>query len=328
MSRYQRQIQVSEIGEAGQQRLAKANVLVVGAGGLGCPVLATLAGAGVGRLVIIDHDRIEASNLHRQPLYTMGDVGRLKAEAARERLLAYNPEIEIDIHAEKLTPQNAAAFVRDCDLAIDAADSFAVTYTLSDACMVQKKHLVSASVLGLSGYAGLFCGNGPSYRAVFPDMPAQAGSCATAGVIGSAVAILGSLQAHLALHTLLQLAPPRYQLISFDGKALGLDAFDFSQAAEPLQIMPFIAPSQVTAEDIVVDLRSLQETPENPFAKSLRILPHEIEAKAAAFTSGARVVLCCRSGIRSAQAARKLQALGVENVALVALGDVNNGAAS
>ena len=328
MTRYSRQQQLSEIGLQGQERLRKACALIVGAGGLGCPVLSALAGAGIGKLIIVDHDIVEESNLHRQPLYTMQDIGRLKAETARTRLLAYNPEIEIESHAKKLGPRNAAMLVAQADIVVDAADSFAVTYILSDACALAKKPLISASALGLSGYVGLFCGNGPSYRAVFPEMPKTAANCNEAGVLGSIVAVLGSLQAHLALHTLLKFVTPQYRLITFDGRELGLGSFDFSKAQEPLQVLPFIAPEDIDQNDIVVDLRSLKEAPVNPFETTLRILPAEIENAAPELKKAKRVVLACRAGLRSAQAARRLQALGIENGALVALGDVDYPAAS
>jgi molybdopterin/thiamine biosynthesis adenylyltransferase/rhodanese-related sulfurtransferase len=321
MTRYLRQQQLPEIGMEGQKRLAKARVLVIGAGGLGCPVLSYLVGAGIGCLTIVDHDKVEIGNLHRQPLYTIKDVGRLKAEAADDALERFNPDIKIKVYTERLDPKNVAALVKEADIIVDAADSFAVTYTLSDACAAAKKPLVSASVLGFSGYVGLFCGGGPSYRAVFPDMPRQAANCAQAGVLGSAVAVIGSLQAHLALHYLLQLSPPIYQLITFNGKAMSFGNFDFSNATEPLQTFPFIAPAEVKAGDIVVDLRSVEEAPTNPFSQALRILPADIDSVAPQLKTASRIVLCCRSGLRSAQVANRLKALGAKNVALVALGD-------
>ena len=171
INRYSRQTILPEVGAAGQARLHDARVLVIGAGGLGCAVLQYLCAAGVGRLVIVDHDRVEESNLHRQPTYRMSDVGLLKAPAARTALLDSNPEIQIEAVSERLTPANAAHLVAAADLIVDAADSFAVTYMLSDECHRQPKALVSASVLGFTGYVGAFCGGAPSYRAVFPEMP-------------------------------------------------------------------------------------------------------------------------------------------------------------
>lgn len=324
MNRYQRQSQLPEIGEEGQLRLAKASVLIVGAGGLGCPVLSYLVGAGVGRLIIVDHDTVDESNLHRQPLYKIQDIGKSKAQAARAALLAYNPHIEMTALSERLTPANAARFVGAADIVVDAADSFAVTYILSDACASVKKNLVSASVLGFSGYVGLFCGHGPSYRAVFPDMPMQAANCAEAGVLGTAVAVLGSLQAHLTLSTLLDLAPPKYQLISFDGRNMSFSSFDYSHAQEPLQILPFVSFANINANDIVIDVRGLEEAPQSPYPTALRVLPDEIETILPQLDSSKRTILCCRSGIRAAKAANRLKARGVKNLALIAFGDIQS----
>ena len=247
--RYARQTVLPEVGAAGQARLAAASVVVVGAGGLGCPVLQYLAGAGVGRLTIVDHDRIEETNLHRQPLYTMADIGKLKAEAAATALRRFNPGIAVDTVAERLTPQNAVALVAGADLVVDAADSFAVTYVLSDACLAAAKPLVSASVIGMTGYVGAFCGGGPSYRAVFPDVAVDGGTCATVGVLGTAVAMLGSLQAHLALHLLLGLEPSALgRVITFDARRLAFGGFGFAGSPEPEEFVPFIAPASVTAQ--------------------------------------------------------------------------------
>src|SRR5882757_8489740 len=158
-----------EIGTTGQERIGQAHVLVIGAGGLGCAVLQYLSAAGCGHLTIIDHDRVEESNLHRQPLYRMSDVGAYKAEVARSTLLQLNPTIRIESVVARLTPANATDWTMAADIVVDAADAFVVTYALSDACQQASKPFVSASVLGFAGYVGAFCGGGPSYRAVFPE---------------------------------------------------------------------------------------------------------------------------------------------------------------
>ena len=137
----------------------------------------------------------------------MSDIGALKARAAREALLATNPEARIEAVCERLTPSNVIRLLDGVDVVVDAADSFAVTYVASDECLRLGKPVISASVLGLSGYVGAFCGGAPSYRAVFPEMPRQAGSCSTAGVLGTAVGVIGTLQAHLVLSLLLGLEP-------------------------------------------------------------------------------------------------------------------------
>jgi molybdopterin/thiamine biosynthesis adenylyltransferase/rhodanese-related sulfurtransferase len=320
--RYARQAVLPEVGVGGQARLAAASVAVVGAGGLGCAVLPYLAAAGVGRLTVLDHDRVEESNLHRQPLYRMSDLGHPKAHAARAALLAMNPAVQIDARAERLDPLNAGALVAHSDVIVDAADSFAVTYILSDACESAAKPLVSASVLGLSGYVGAFCGGAPSYRAVFPELPPAAGSCAEAGVLGTAVGVIGTLQAHLALGVLLGWQPSVLgRLIHVDFRSLHVGAFSFAGAAEPAAItLAFIAPAEVAAADIVIDLRARAEAPESPFPSALRLGVEALEKAEHRFPPGPRIVLCCRTGVRAWRAARALEAQGHRNLALVALG--------
>jgi len=321
--RYSRQSVLPEVGTAGQARLGAATVLVVGAGGLGCAVLQYLVAAGVGRLVVVDHDTVEESNLHRQPLYRMSDLGQPKVRAARAALLASNPQVRIDGVAERLTAANAPQLVTAADLIVDAGDSLAVTYVLSDTCQRSHRPLVSASVLGLAGYVGAFCGGAPSYRAVFPEMPRTAGSCAEAGVLGTAVGVMGTLQAHLALALILEWQPTVLgRLVSVDFRTLHVGGFSFAAATEPEQMpLRFIAPTEVSAADIVIDLRSLAETPVSPFPGALRLGVEALEKEPVTFPAEPRVVLCCRSGVRAWRAARALQKQGHVNVALVAMGE-------
>ena len=322
--RYSRQTILPEIGAAGQARLRNASVLVIGAGGLGSAVLPYLCAAGVGRLIIVDHDRVEESNLHRQPIYRMSDVGSLKAEASRAALQATNPEIRIEAVCERLTPTNAAHLVASADIVVDAADSFAVTYVVSDECLKVGKPLISSSVLGLSGYVGAFCGGAPSYRAVFPDMPRQAGSCATAGVLGTAVGVMGTLQAHMVLSLLLGLEPKVLgQLVTIDFKTFRFGGFSFSAAREPTgATVPFIAVDQLESADVVIDLRSLTEAPISPITSALRIEVDGVEGEAGAtLPTAPRIVLCCRTGVRAWRAARALQKRGHANLALIAFGE-------
>ena len=321
--RYARQMVLPEVGAQGQARLAAATVLIAGAGGLGCPVMQYLCAAGVGRLLIVDHDRVDESNLHRQPLFRMSDLGEPKARAAAAAMQLLNPQVTTEGAVERLTPANAAVWVARADVIVDAADSLALTYILSDECLRQDKPLVSASVLGLSGYAGAFCGGAPSYRAVFPEMPRQAGSCAQSGVLGTAVGVMGTLQAHLALAILLKLTPTVLgQLVSVDFRTLRVSGFSFASAREPAEPpLRFIAPEEVGAADLVVDLRSLAEAPVSPFPGALRLGVEEVEREGLPDSSAARVVLCCRSGIRAWRAALALRQAGRVDLALIALGD-------
>src|SRR5215470_13632092 len=321
--RYARQEILPEVGAEGQRRLAAATVLVVGAGGLGCAVLQYLTAAGVGSLIVVDPDRVEESNLHRQPLYRMSDIGQPKVAAARAALAALNPAIRIESVCDRFSSVNAARLIEAANVVIDAADSFAVTYLLSDTCQAAGKPLVSASVLGLSGYVGAFCGGAPSYRAVFPELPRSAGSCAESGVLGTAVGILGTLEAHLALALLLDWQPPVLgRMLSLDLRTLHVGGFSFAAATEPREpAIPFIAPAELESTDIVIDLRSQAEAPVSAFPSALRIEVDALEHTKLQLPGGARVVLCCRSGLRAWRAARALRSQGHEKLALIALGD-------
>ena len=318
--RYARQMVLPEVGADRQARLAAASVVVVGAGGLGCPVLQYLAGAGVGRLTIVDHDTIEETNLHRQPLYAVADIGGAKAETAAAMLRRFNPTIKAIAVIARLTSQNVAALVADADLVIDAADSFAASYILSDHCRATAKPLVSASVIGMTGYVGAFCGGGPSYRAVFPDVSIDGGTCASVGVLGTAVAVLGGLQAHLALHLLLGLEPSVLgRVITFDAKRLAFGGFGFVGTPEPDRFVPFIAAQEITADDLVVDLRGPNEAAK-PFAGGRRLSVETVDSLFTETPPSRRIVLCCRSGQRALAAADRLRERGAVDLALVALG--------
>ena len=234
-----------------------------------------------------------------------------------------NPATDIEAVYERLSSINAPRLVEEANVVIDAADSFAVTYLLSDTCQGACKPLVSASVLGLSGYVGVFCGGAPSYRAVFPELPRSAGSCAESGVLGSAVGVMGTLQAHLALAVLLDWQPSvAGRLLSVDFRTLHLGGFSFSGATEPReQPIPFIAPAEVGGTDIVIDLRSASEAPVSPFPTALRVGVETLEKAQLQLPAEPRIVLCCRSGLRAWRAAQALRSQGHANLALLALGE-------
>jgi molybdopterin/thiamine biosynthesis adenylyltransferase/rhodanese-related sulfurtransferase len=321
--RYSRQIALPEVGAEGQAQLARTAVLIVGVGGLGSVVAQSLCAAGVGHLTVIDHDRVEESNLHRQPLYRMRDIGALKAKAARDALLEANPRADVDAICDALTPVNATVLIAAADIVVDAADSFAVSYVLSDECLRAGKTLISASVLGLSGYVGAFCRDAPSYRAVFPEMPQQLGTCAQDGVLGTAVGVIGALQAQMTLATILNLQPSvAGQLVSVDFHGLRIGGFRFLGTPEPAAAsqLRFIAPLEVNASDVVVDLRTSVESSEKPFSSTLRATVDTIADLQSELPSSRRLVLCCRSGVRAWRAARVLQKHGYKDLALIALG--------
>ncbi|MPR10933.1 HesA/MoeB/ThiF family protein [Microvirga tunisiensis] len=324
-TRYARQIVLPEVGEAGQAKLASSSVLVVGAGGLGCPVLQYLAAAGVGRITIVDHDRVDESNLHRQPLYRTTDLGQLKVEAAQKALEALNPSVVVDARPIALDPAAAKDLVRGADVIVDAADNIAVTYILNDACKAAGRPLVSASCVGLKGYVGAFCAGAPSYRSVFPDMPQNLGNCATLGVLGSVVGVLGGLQAQMVLALILGLDPsPLGQLVSVDLQRLEFGGFSFLDAPDATGFAPpFIAPSDVTADDMVFELRSLDEVSVSPFPQARRATVDTIVERSRNVSESSRIVLCCRSGFRAWRAASLLRDQGHRELALIAMGDLN-----
>ncbi|WP_460275394.1 ThiF family adenylyltransferase [Celeribacter sp. ULVN23_4] len=306
MSRYVRQTCLPEIGPEGQARLAAAKVLVAGAGGLGSVLLPLLAGAGVGTITVYDPDSVEESNLHRQTLYRMDDLGKPKAEIAQRHLRALNPDCNVQAKVARLDPITAQQEIDAIDLVIDAADSFAASYALSDLCQRLAKPLISASVLGRQGYVGGFCGTSPSLRAVFPAPPAVAANCATAGVMGPTVATLGAIQAQMALSVLLHHAPsPLGQLLSVDFATWRMSQFTFDGAEEPDEIFPeIIAQGQISKADILVDLRE-----------------HDgIDATQAALAPERRVVFLCTSGLRAWRAAKLLTESGHGRVAICAVG--------
>ena len=317
MDRYQRQMMLPEIGAAGQQKLSRARVLVAGAGGLGATLLPQLAGAGLGYLRLYDDDAVALHNLHRQTLFSMQDIGQPKAATAQQALQQRNPEVQIDARIEAIGASNVQQALAEIDLVIDAADNFAVTYQLSDACFAAGIPLIAASVLGRSGYVGGFCGGAPSYRALFPRLPTSAANCNTAGVMGPAVATLGAMQAQMALSVLLELQPsPLGLLINCDFAQWHFRSFRFDQAEEPQHALPFIDVPMLQQDDCIVDLRSREEAPMSVAQHALRVLPQEIASWQPPLQQ--RIVLVCASGIRAAQAASVLEQRGFTQLALLA----------
>lgn len=318
MKRYARQIILPEIGTEGQSKLRRARVLVVGAGGLGCPVLQYLVGAGVGQITVLDPDIVEESNLHRQPLYTMSDLGRPKVLAARDHLLDANPASSLQAHMTSLHPGNAAELVNDAEVVVDAADSFAVTYTLSDACKIAGVPLISASVLGQSGYAGGFCGPAPSVHAIFPDLPARAGTCASAGVMGPVVGMTGTVQAQMVLQIILGHAPsPLGRIVTFDASTWHVGGFCFTGTPEPEHSFSFVGRADICGDDHVIELRTEEEARDTVTSQaerwSVETMPDFVPR------AGRRVVLCCATGMRAWHAASILNENGITNTALLAI---------
>ncbi|WP_069300475.1 HesA/MoeB/ThiF family protein [Neptunicoccus sediminis] len=322
MNRYERQMILPEVGAEGQAAIRAARVLVIGAGGLGAPVLQYLVGAGVGNITLVDSDTVSLSNLHRQTLFRQEDAGRPKAEAAAKTLRRLNGDCTIIPLVKVLDPQNAIELVGQSTLVLDCADSFAVSYVLSDTCLRLNVPLVSASVLGFAGYVGGFCGTAPSLRAVFPDLPDRAATCATAGVMGPVVGMIGAAQAQMALGVMIgQMPSPLGQVISFDMQRFHSGGFRFDTAPEPDAELTFIAAAQITHTDFVVDLRGEDEAPATVTPTAQRLSVAQFAAENPKPQSGQRAVFACRSGLRAWNAATHLRSYWDGDICLIALGD-------
>jgi adenylyltransferase/sulfurtransferase len=216
LDRYARHIILPGVGAEGQRKLIDARVLVVGAGGLGSPVLTYLAAAGVGCLGIVDDDKVDLTNLQRQVLYRTSDVGELKTTSATARLRALNPKVQVSAYPERLTRKNARSIVRDFDLIIDGSDNFPTRYLVNDACVLEGKPLLYGAISQFEGQVSLWNTSthegtrGPCYRCLFPSPPPPGSvpSCAEAGVFGVLPGVVGSMMAVEALKVLLGLGTP------------------------------------------------------------------------------------------------------------------------
>lgn len=232
LSRYQRHLTLPEVGPAGQERLKSARVLVIGAGGLGSPAALYLAGAGVGTLGIVDCDHVELSNLQRQVLFDSADVGRLKVEAARERLIALNPQITVVAHPLALRAHNAPEVIEPYDIVLDGTDRLATRYLVNDACVLFGKPLVTAAIHRFEGQALTYVpGRGPCYRCLFPEAQEDAAaSCAEAGVLGVLPGVLGTIQATEAIKIAVGVgAPLSGRLLTYDALEMRFQEFPVSR---------------------------------------------------------------------------------------------------
>ena len=211
LRRYSRHLVIPEVGAEGQNRLKKARVLIVGAGGLGSPVSMYLAAAGVGKLGLVEFDEVDESNLQRQVLYGESDIGRPKLQVALERLRNINPLIEVVGHGERIDASNAMSLLGGYDVVVDGSDNFPTRYLVNDACVLAGKPNVYGSIFRFEGQSSVFWGaRGPCYRCLFPEPPPPGlvPSCAEGGVLGILPAIIGSLQANEVVKLILEIGDP------------------------------------------------------------------------------------------------------------------------
>jgi molybdopterin/thiamine biosynthesis adenylyltransferase len=217
--RYNRQMMLPEIGDAGQEKIKKARVLVIGAGGLGCPVLQYLAPAGVGTIAIVDFDHIEIHNLHRQILYTENQVGQAKASTAKEAVQKLNPLISVLSFEQKLTAENAISIITEFDIVVDGSDNFSTRYLVNDTCVALGKPLVYGSILGFQGQLAVFNHQGSkNLRDLFPEAPdpKDVPNCNMNGVLGTLPGIIGTMMAQETLKMIVGLPILKNELVLFN----------------------------------------------------------------------------------------------------------------
>jgi len=337
--RYSRQIRLPELGIEGQERLRSASVLVVGAGGLGSPVALYLAAAGVGRLGIVDDDRVELHNLHRQIAHGSSDVGRDKAASAADAVQAINPGLEVVPVVARLDPGNAANVIADYDLIVDGSDNYATRYAVNDACARIGKPWVYGSVEKYSGQVSLFgAPGGPCYRCVYPQAPdpGQSASCEEIGVLGAVPGVVGSLQAVEALKWLAGIGETLAgRLLQFDLRhgqwttiqvekrpdcvACGARFSDTragAPAPEPasVNVEPVELARMLAAPDapVLIDVREQWEWSVARI-ESAKLLPlGELEAAVPTLDRSKPMVIMCHSGVRSDMAAEWLRSKGFD----------------
>jgi len=347
LNRYARHFAIPEFGLSGQQKLKDSKVLVVGAGGLGSPVLLYLAAAGVGTLGIVDFDTVDLSNLQRQVLYNVEDIGQSKALLAKKRLLAMNPNLNIRVYQEAFTKDNALELVAQYDVVADGTDNFPTRYLVNDACVLQGKVNVYASIFRFEGQVSVFNltkedgSRGPNYRDLFPAPPPpdMVPNCAEGGVLGVLPGIIGSLQACEVIKVLTGVGEPLSgRLFLFDAAAFTTRVLKFpiNPALEIKGLIDYDEfcgiPSQKIAEEegelSVQSLAKMQEAGEDFFLLDVREA-YEYEAdhmggkliplgnlpdSIAVLPRDKKIVVHCRSGQRSKKAVQLLAAKGFSKV--------------
>ncbi|MCB7480160.1 HesA/MoeB/ThiF family protein [Christiangramia sediminis] len=317
MMRYDRQIKLDEVGVSGQEKLKNASVLIVGVGGLGCPAAQYLVGAGIGRIGLIDHDRVSLSNLHRQLLFTEADIGSTKASAAKQRLQMINSEVEIDVFEEPLNIENAENLFQLYDIILDGTDNFETKYLINDACILTEKPWVYASIYKNEGQLAVFnYQEGPSYRCLFPKTIRQNISCEATGVLGVTPGILGTMQAAEVLKIILETG----NVLSGKLKLLNIltaqdQVLNISRRPEEIQkirkegIIPVRIECNISDETrYYLDIREIFEQPKITSDKVIQIPLSELEDRLDEIPKQEEILVFCQSGKRSKKVVDLLQA--------------------
>jgi molybdopterin/thiamine biosynthesis adenylyltransferase/rhodanese-related sulfurtransferase len=346
MQRYSRHLLMPEITLEGQKRLKAARLLCIGAGGLGSPAALYLAAAGVGTLGLVDFDRVDLSNLQRQILHGTSDVGRLKLQSARDRLMQTNPNVSLELHEERFTSANAVDLVARYDVVVDGSDNFPTRYLSNDACVWARKPNIYGSVFRFEGQSTVFAPHlrGPCYRCLFPEPP-EPGSvpnCAEAGVLGVLPGIIGLIQAIEAIKLIIGLGEPLTgRLLYFDAlkmafrefavrrdpecpvcgdsptitEPIDYEAFCQARAAAPAPAIPTVSVHQLKDKlrDNNILLLDVREPFEYDIARIERatLLPlGQLPDRIGELPREKEIIVMCKSGARSAQATAFLREQG------------------
>ena len=336
---YNRHIILDNIGLKGQEQLKQAKVLVVGAGGLGCPVLQYLAAAGIGTIGILDGDTVSVSNLHRQILYTIKDVGQSKAETSAKRLRELNPYIKINVEHQFLTPKNAIDLFQHYDIIVDGTDNFQTRYLANDASVITRKPLVFGSIFKFEGQVTVFSyNNGPTYRCLYPNPPKPdtVPNCSQIGVLGVLPGIIGTYMANEVLKIVLGLnGILSGKLMLFHAEHLGtqilgytkteaspvnslLDSYDVfcgietDTAEVQVTTLSYEEIQNLTEEVIFLDVKTEEEHKLETIS-SINIPLQDLEQHFEGLPKDKTIVVFCKSGIRSKEAISKLKSLGLTN---------------
>ncbi|HEA22556.1 hypothetical protein LCGC14_1496460 [marine sediment metagenome] len=327
--RYHRQIILSGFGLEAQEELSRSKVIVIGAGGLGVPVLTYLNAMGVGTLAFVDSDSVSLTNLHRQVLYSEADVGRFKVDVAFEKLKAQNSETEVIAHNTFLNKQNVLQLIADYDVIIDASDNFPTRYLINDACVILKKPLVHGALHGFEGQVSVFnYQDGPTYRCLFPKMPKfdEIPDCNDNGVLGILPGIIGNLQALEAIKVLTGVGEVLSgKLLIFDGSSTTFRKIRFEAKPENLGMdtlrsdYEFLCSTDIGTIDAetflrmsenaslqLIDVRTQKEFMRNHLLDAKNIPLSDLKTRQNEINFNTMVYVVCQSGIRSKKAIDQL----------------------
>lgn len=337
--RYKRQIALTEIGESGQQKIQSARVLVIGAGGLGCPVIQNLAAVGVGFIGIVDGDVVEETNLHRQLLYTPDDCGRNKAVTAAIAIQKLNPDVEVQVFSDFFQSQNAFEIVGDYHIIVDCTDTIAVRYLINDVSLAKKIPFVYASIHKFEGQVSVFnYKNGPSYRCLFPQKEGVTAipSCVEAGVLGVLPNALGVLQATEVLKIILGIGTVLSgKLLIYEGLQAQTQLIDFhknpkeiekgiingiqllnnkKKAFDKLLNQEEFFEKSNDSNILLIDVREKDELPKFQGNTIVNVPLNSIESYAKTLNMQQEIVLFCQTGQRSSIALQYIKKLGFNRI--------------